>query len=57
MRLRLMLALLVQRRRMGIEPTWPRFSTTAVLKTVGATRHPYASGRDSPVSLGLGANL
>ncbi len=32
-----------ERRRTGIEPAWPRSSATSVLKTAGATRHPYAS--------------
>ena len=31
---------------MGIEPTRPGFPTTSVLKTVGATRHPPASGTE-----------
>ena len=34
------------RRRTGIEPAWSRYSTTSVLKTAGATRHPDASAGD-----------
>ncbi|MEN3304421.1 MAG: hypothetical protein V7603_623 [Micromonosporaceae bacterium] len=31
------------RRRTGIEPAWPRYSATSVLKTAEATRRPHAS--------------
>ncbi len=32
-----------QRRWTGIEPAWPSYSATSVLKTAGATRRPHTS--------------